>query len=135
MSFIIILTLLAELFLKLQTFQGAGLLFYTPKCEYLSVKQNFKSSSIVSRRGSELSETTRSNNTIDSITFFPWNDNIDYNELCRSIKKQFDEFKTPLIIHDGTRGGLGHKSIYIFYSFAYGLLNRRPVKCKAMYFS
>lgn len=64
-----------------------------------------------------------------SINFFPWNDGVDYNEFCTSLKDQFSKFNGPIIIHYGLRGGLGHKTRSVVYSIFHALLTQRPIKC------
>lgn len=65
---------------------------------------------------------------IDADNFFPWNDGIDYKEFYWSLKRQFDRFKKPPIIHVGTNGGIGHQAGFLFSSVLIALQARRPLK-------
>lgn len=48
--------------------------------------------------------------------FFSYKDGIDYDKFCMSLKNQYDQFTGPVVIHSGYRGGIGHKSIFLFQS-------------------
>lgn len=59
-------------------------------------------------------------------TFFPWNDDIDYEKACNSILSIFRSFKGPIIVNSGYHGGIGHKFISMYYAISIALLLRRP---------
>lgn len=59
-------------------------------------------------------------------TFFPWNDDIDYEKACNNILSIFRSFKGPIIVNSGYHGGIGHKFISMYYAISIALLLRRP---------
>ena len=61
--------------------------------------------------------------------YFPWNDRVNYNSICKSIQKKLNSFKGPPIIHKGDGGGLGHKYMSLLHSFTTALIVQRPLSC------
>lgn len=70
-----------------------------------------------------------SNTTLESIEFYPWNDEYDYNKICVTLVNRIKSFSGPLLIHNGFPGGLGHKTRHIIQSLIHSLSARRPVRC------
>lgn len=64
-----------------------------------------------------------------STEYYPWNDNTDYDAVCRGIQKRLQSFKGPPIVHVGTGGGLGHKFVSLLHSFTAALVMKRPLSC------
>ena len=65
--------------------------------------------------------------------YYDWNDNIDYSILCNSIRQTIEQFKGPIIIHNGIPGGLGHKILSIVHSITISLLTKRRLYCILCY--
>ena len=64
--------------------------------------------------------------------FFPWNDGVDYEALCSSLINQilkFNKSNKVTLIHSGKRGGLGHKTGFLYNSIFLALTKRLPIRC------
>lgn len=70
---------------------------------------------------------TQLSNLLPKEYYYPWNDGIDYDFICKSIKNKLDSFHAPPIIHKGFRGGLCHKVRSLFHSFTAALMMKRPL--------
>lgn len=56
--------------------------------------------------------------------YYPWNDRVNYDAVCKSIQKRMNSFKGPPIIHKGDGGGLGHHFFNVFTCiFSYSSLS------------
>lgn len=77
-------------------------------------------------------EVIHQNNTLIQLetkpsVYYPWNDGVDYNTFCMSLKNRLESFKGPMIIHRGCTGGLGHKFFSLYRSITYALFLERPL--------
>ena len=59
------------------------------------------------------------------IEFFPWNDGINYGEICDKILKRITQEGTFYVISDSTLGGIGHKYTSLLHSLTYAILTGR----------
>ena len=59
------------------------------------------------------------------IEFFPWNDGINYGEICNKILKRITQKDTFYVISDSTPGGIGHKYISLLHSLTSAILTGR----------
>ena len=60
--------------------------------------------------------------------YYSWNDDYNYTHICNEISTQLFNNSGPLIIHEGLRGGLGHKSTSLLHSITYALLLHRQLR-------
>lgn len=65
----------------------------------------------------------------DSVEYFPWNDRVNYEEICKSLQKKLNSFKGPPIIHKGHGGGLGHMFTSLLNVLTTALVVQRPLSC------
>ena len=49
----------------------------------------------------------------------------DYGSLCLRILELTSNPNRPLLVSDGTRGGIGHKYLSILYNLIYAIINKR----------
>lgn len=61
----------------------------------------------------------------DPIQYYPWNDGIDYNELCKKVLARVTQNGTYYVISNSFPGGLGHKYTSIVHTLTYALLSGR----------
>ena len=73
------------------------------------------------------SSSTQSFHQPDYSSFFPWDDGIDYDDVCNKLLNILRNFKGPKIINNGKHGGLGHKFISLYYTITYALVLQRPL--------
>ena len=73
------------------------------------------------------SSSTQSFHQPDNSSFFPWDDGIDYDDVCNKLLNILRSFKGPKIINNGKHGGLGHKFISLYYTITYALVLQRPL--------
>ena len=73
------------------------------------------------------SSSTQSFHQPDHSSFFPWDDGIDYGDVCNKLLNILRSFKGPKIINNGKHGGLGHKFISLYYTITYALVLQRPL--------
>ena len=59
------------------------------------------------------------------IEFFPWNDGINYGEICDKILKLITQNDTFYVISDSIPGGIGHKYTSLLHSLTYAILTGR----------
>ena len=59
------------------------------------------------------------------IEFFPWNDGINYGEICNKILKRITRNDTFYVISDSIPGGIGHKYTSLLHSLTYAILTGR----------
>ena len=59
------------------------------------------------------------------VRYFPWEDDVSYNEVCRKVLSRISKNDTYYIISGSINGGIGHKYLSIFYSVTYAILLRR----------
>ena len=59
------------------------------------------------------------------IEFYPWNDGIDYGEMCNKILKRITQKDTFYVISDSIPGGIGHKYTSLLHSLTYAILTGR----------
>ena len=59
------------------------------------------------------------------IEFFPWNDGINYGEICNKILKRITQNDTFYVISDSILGGIGHKYTSLLHSLTYAILTGR----------
>ena len=59
------------------------------------------------------------------IEFFPWNDGINYGEICNKILKRITQNDTFYVISDSIPGGIGHKYTSLLHSLTYAILTGR----------
>ena len=59
------------------------------------------------------------------IEFYPWNDGIDYSEMCNKILKRITQKDTFYVISDSIPGGIGHKYTSLLHSLTYAILTGR----------
>ena len=59
------------------------------------------------------------------IEFFPWNDGINYGEMCNKILKRITQQDTFYVISDSIPGGIGHKYTSLLHSLTYAILTGR----------
>ena len=72
-----------------------------------------------------LQTTPYKNDGKKEIEFFPWNDGINYGEICNKILKRITQKDTFYVISDSTPGGIGHKYISLLHSLTYAILTGR----------
>ena len=72
-----------------------------------------------------LSTTPYKNDGKKEIEFFPWNDGINYGEICKKILKRITQNDTFYVISDSTLGGIGHKYTSLLHSLTYAILTGR----------
>ena len=70
-------------------------------------------------------QTTPYKNDGKEIEFFPWNDGINYGEMCDKILKRITQKDTFYVISDSTLGGIGHKYTSLLHSLTYAILTGR----------
>ena len=70
-------------------------------------------------------QTTPYKNDGKEIEFFPWNDGINYSEMCIKILKRITQNDTFYVISDSTLGGIGHKYTSLLHSLTYAILTGR----------
>ena len=70
-------------------------------------------------------QTTPYKNDGKEIEFFPWNDGINYGEICKKILKRITQNDTFYVISDSTLGGIGHKYTSLLHSLTYAILTGR----------
>ena len=72
-----------------------------------------------------LQTTPYKNDGKKEIEFFPWNDGINYGEICDKILKRITQKDTFYVISDSTLGGIGHKYTSLLHSLTYAILTGR----------
>ena len=72
-----------------------------------------------------LPTTPYKNDGKKEIEFFPWNDGINYGEICDKILKRITQKDTFYVISDSTLGGIGHKYTSLLHSLTYAILTGR----------
>ena len=72
-----------------------------------------------------LQTTPYKNDGKKEIEFFPWNDGINYGEICNKILKRITQNDTFYVISDSTLGGIGHKYTSLLHSLTYAILTGR----------
>ena len=72
-----------------------------------------------------LSTTPYKNDGKKEIEFFPWNDGINYGEICDKILKRITQKDTFYVISDSILGGIGHKYTSLLHSLTYAILTGR----------
>ena len=72
-----------------------------------------------------LSTTPYKNDGKKEIEFFPWNDGINYGEICDKILKRITQKDTFYVISDSIPGGIGHKYTSLLHSLTYAILTGR----------
>ena len=72
-----------------------------------------------------LQTTPYKNDGKKEIEFFPWNDGINYGEICNKILKRITQNDTFYVISDSIPGGIGHKYISLLHSLTYAILTGR----------
>ena len=72
-----------------------------------------------------LQTTPYKNDGKKEIEFFPWNDGINYGEICNKILKRITQKDTFYVISDSTLGGIGHKYTSLLHSLTYAILTGR----------
>ena len=72
-----------------------------------------------------LSTTPYKNDGKKEIEFFPWNDGINYGEICDKILKRITQNDTFYVISDSIPGGIGHKYTSLLHSLTYAILTGR----------
>lgn len=73
------------------------------------------------------SSSTKSFHQPSNSSFFPWDDSIDYGDVCNKLLNILRSFNGPMIINSGKHGGLGHKFISLYYTITYALVLQRPL--------
>ena len=73
------------------------------------------------------SSSTKSFHQPSNSSFFPWDDGIDYGDVCNKLLNILRSFDGPMIINSGKHGGLGHKFISLYYTITYALVLQRPL--------
>ena len=68
------------------------------------------------------------------IEFFPWNDGINYGEICNKILKRITQKDTFYVISDSTPGGIGHKYTSLLHSLTYAILTGRRFISRISFF-
>ena len=68
------------------------------------------------------------------IEFFPWNDGINYGEMCDKILKRITQNDTFYVISDSTLGGIGHKYTSLLHSLTYAILTGRRFISRTLLF-
>ena len=72
-----------------------------------------------------LQTTPYKNDGKKEIEFFPWNDGINYGEICKKILKRITQKDTFYVISDSIPGGIGHKYTSLLHSLTYAILTGR----------
>ena len=72
-----------------------------------------------------LPTTPYKNDGKKEIEFFPWNDGINYGEICDKILKRITQKDTFYVISDSIPGGIGHKYTSLLHSLTYAILTGR----------
>ena len=72
-----------------------------------------------------LQTTPYKNDGKKEIEFFPWNDGINYGEICNKILKRITQEDTFYVISDSIPGGIGHKYTSLLHSLTYAILTGR----------
>ena len=72
-----------------------------------------------------LQTTPYKNDGKKEIEFFPWNDGINYGEICNKILKRITQNDTFYVISDSIPGGIGHKYTSLLHSLTYAILTGR----------
>ena len=72
-----------------------------------------------------LQTTPYKNDGKKEIEFFPWNDGINYGEICDKILKRITQKDTFYVISDSIPGGIGHKYTSLLHSLTYAILTGR----------
>ena len=72
-----------------------------------------------------LQTTPYKNDGKKEIEFFPWNDGINYGEICKKILKRITQKDTFYVISDSIPGGIGHKYTSFLHSLTYAILTGR----------
>ena len=72
-----------------------------------------------------LQTTPYKNDGKKEIEFFPWNDGINYGEICNKILKRITQKDTFYVISDSIPGGIGHKYTSLLHSLTYAILTGR----------
>ena len=72
-----------------------------------------------------LQTTPYKNDGKKEIEFFPWNDGINYGEICDKILKRITQNDTFYVISDSIPGGIGHKYTSLLHSLTYAILTGR----------
>ena len=72
-----------------------------------------------------LPTTPYKNDGKKEIEFFPWNDGINYGEICNKILKRITQEDTFYVISDSIPGGIGHKYTSLLHSLTYAILTGR----------
>ena len=72
-----------------------------------------------------LPTTPYKNDGKKEIEFFPWNDGINYGEICDKILKRITQNDTFYVISDSILGGIGHKYTSLLHSLTYAILTGR----------
>ena len=72
-----------------------------------------------------LPTTPYKNDGKKEIEFFPWNDGINYGEICKKILKRITQEDTFYVISDSIPGGIGHKYTSLLHSLTYAILTGR----------
>ena len=60
--------------------------------------------------------------TWKDVQYFPWNDNLNYTEICKNVLKRITRNDTYYIISGSFNGGLGHKYLSVYHSITYAIL-------------
>lgn len=94
-------------------------MFYIENKAFLSV------STIVTNCHS--SSEYQKTNQKDAIEYFPWNDGLDYSQICMNITKILKSNQGPAIIHYGSAGGLAHKFQTLLFDITLALLLKRKL--------
>ena len=81
-----------------------------------------------------LQTTPYKNDGKKEIEFFPWNDGINYGEICNKILKRITQNDTFYVISDSTPGGIGHKYISLLHSLTYAILTGRRFISRTLLF-
>ena len=101
--------------------------FYQPTQEVKEVQSIITTITPKSRynRFIHLPTTPYKNDGKKEIEFFPWNDGINYGEICDKILKRITQNDTFYVISDSIPGGIGHKYTSLLHSLTYAILTGR----------
>ena len=64
-----------------------------------------------------------------SIEYYPWNDGLDYSLFCKQLVSTLKSNTGPVIIHNGTHGGLTHKFQLLLQDITLALVLHRKLYC------